>query len=184
MIRINLLRGMAAPPTTPMIGRRVLWLGVALLAAGSGALLYLGSASNPPLPAAPSPAPPAAPAEPTPAAPPAEPQPPPSTFQVEAVSIRAEADAMLILIQVDPRVMHSESELTAPDRLVIDMENCQVAIPAGQYVQAVEHPQIRRVRASQFQTDPAVARIVVDFKSVPRYQLRPTEQGLEIRVAN
>ncbi len=73
-------------------------------------------------------------------------------------------------------------ELSKPDRIALDIADCHSGIPSRQAIQTVEHPVLKRVRASQFKLDPPICRIVLDLARMPRYQVRPVRDGVEIRV--
>jgi hypothetical protein len=103
-------------------------------------------------------------------------------FQVSAVSIERQAEALAVIVRVEPGATCTVNKLQNPNRLVIDIPNSRLIIPGRKYSQPVNHPVVKRVRASQFQLDPDISRIVLDVTSFPRYQVQPGPRGLEIRI--
>ena len=103
-------------------------------------------------------------------------------FQVSEVTVRRQPQSLTVMVRVEPGAKYREMKLSSPPRLVIDIPNSHLTVPAGQRLQRVNHRQVKTVRASQFQTDPAISRIVLDVTSMPRYEIRPGPAGLEIRV--
>ena len=191
------------------VTRRELWGAIALLVAAAGLLYYLGSHSRglmtlrraPASPAgapAPSADPPPAPsqqAKPAPSRPessepPAQPKPaqtkpaePKGPVEAKEIVIERRPDALTIIVRASAGdLVHHSMKLEKPNRIVIDLQNCKLTAPAAQLTQSVTQPPITRVRASQFQTDPPVCRIVLDVNSFPRYEVIPGPEGLRIRV--
>ena len=205
MIRINLLKPepgarFSRGVGSPWISRREVWAGVSLLVIGSGLLFFLashgtrpaGQSQAPPPSAAPPPSPapqPSPPASPSPAPPEkkAEPlareAPSGQVLLASDLSIRQTADGLILGVQLGAGTLEPRSmKLDSPSRLVIDIPNCRLMVPTEQYSRPVEHPVVKRVRASQFQIDPPICRIVLDMTSFPRYEIIPRPSGLEIRV--
>ncbi|MBI3665144.1 MAG: AMIN domain-containing protein [Acidobacteria bacterium] len=104
------------------------------------------------------------------------------TFLVSDISLLRQALGLTVLVRVGPGVRYREMKLQSPDRIVVDIPNSRLAVPPEQRQQKVNHSIVRTVRASQFQIDPAVSRIVLDVTSIPRYEIRSVPSGLEIRV--
>lgn len=200
MIRINLLKNAGGEASRPpvrrtLVSRQEAVMGAVLLLAGAGVLLYLATRPVPvPAPAptaapqakAPLRAPETAPASPAPppaaSATPATTQPAePQGCQVTQVAIRRLPDALVVFVQANASPTFRKFTLDAPDRIVIDLPGCRESLPREHYAQAVEHPVVTRVRASQFQAD--MLRLVLDVRSIPRYEVRPAPQGLEIHIA-
>lgn len=178
MIRINLLPPDARRPQTTLIRRRELWTSLMLLATGGGALFFLSSRSSPPPQPAPAPAPPAA-------APQVEPPAPlPAIFEISNLTLRRESNSVVVVVTVDPRVKYLVSQLNDPNRIVIDFPDTRLAVPSGRHFLRAERPQLDRVRASQFQAEPPIARLVLDVPSIQRYHVRPDPAGVEIRVGD
>lgn len=109
---------------------------------------------------------------------------PASGFQVSGISIRRQPSALVVGIEVEAGAKYRTMEMQNPSRLVVDLDECRLAMPAQFHTQAVSSPFIQRVRASQYRVDPAVCRIVLDATSLPRYEVRPAPAGLEIRIAD
>lgn len=197
-----------------IVSRREVWMGAAMLGLGAGLLGFLiwrSGQTAPPQPPASSPAAASQPAPsqtapavnplapaPDPAPPPAPAAAPPAplpdgrrsvTFQLTELSLRAEQDRLAISLRLAspsgaPAVRYNTMKLDSPNRVVIDLLDCQMAITADQYRQAVDHPQVERVRASQLRLDPDVSRIVLDVRSFPDLRIQPGPQGLEILVGS
>ena len=138
--------------------------------------------AEPPAPVAQTPPPAPAPkTEPPPGA--SQPPPPGAPFQLTEISIQQQKDALILFARVGPGdLKYQTMKLSDPNRLVVDLANCRLAVPPSQYSRSVEHPKVKRVRISQFRPDPPVTRIVLDLVTFPRYQIRPDPQGLEIKV--
>lgn len=86
-----------------------------------------------------------------------------------------------VLIRASGPLVYRRLELTDPNRLVLDFDLAALSAPAtlnvdGQY--------IRAIRAAQFSLDPAVARVVLEFKgdAVP-IGIKSTADGLELTVS-
>jgi hypothetical protein len=89
-----------------------------------------------------------------------------------------------VAIEVEAGVKYRTIEMKNPSRLVFDLADCRLVMPAPLHAQAVNSPHIQRVRVSQYRVAPAVCRIVLDATSLPRYEVRPTTNGLEIQIAD
>ncbi|MBI3694782.1 MAG: AMIN domain-containing protein [Acidobacteria bacterium] len=108
---------------------------------------------------------------------------PGAPFQLTEVSIQQQKDALILLARIGPGDWKYQTmRLDNPNRLVVDLSNCRLAVPSSLYSRTVEHPKVKRVRMSQFRLDPPLTRIVLDVAEFPRYQIRPDTQGLEIKV--
>jgi len=209
VIRLNLLKqAPAAAPTSRqpagsgirILQRREAVLGMVLLVAGGGMLYYLVSrppgqtsktakAALPPAPA-PAPAPEPKPSSPAPAPPPPTPKPEPSPppkapspqgrCEILQVSASTGPTGLTVSVRSAAQVKHKAFELRSPDRIVVDLPGCRALAGSRQYSQLVKHPQIERVRGNQFRPD--LYRLVLDARSLPRYQIRSISGGLEIRI--
>jgi hypothetical protein len=98
------------------------------------------------------------------------------------VTVQTQAESLTVTLRTGAAPKYQSFELQDPDRLVIDLSNCGLTVPLEQQSQRVGLLQVERIRLSLYQTDPEVVRLVLDVDSVPRYQIRPLPQGLEIRV--
>ncbi|HYM12052.1 MAG TPA: AMIN domain-containing protein [Bryobacterales bacterium] len=107
-----------------------------------------------------------------------------SGFQVSGISMRRQPSALIVAIEVEAGVKYRAIEMKNPSRLVLDLADCRLVMPAPLHTQSVSSPLIQRVRASQYQVEPAVCRIVLDAISLPRYEVRPGASGLEIQIAD
>jgi hypothetical protein len=190
-----------------LVSRRGVWLAAILLVLGGVALFHLASHRTVRIPPQPGPVaerynetpgrPAAAPAQLNPSSAEAAkavqpdagetdrgkaPQPPPEEFQVSGISIHRRQQEVVILVRAQPGLKYRTTELQSPDRIVIDLPNCRLAVPASQLSQQVHEGEVKALRMSQFQLEPPVTRIVLDVVSLPRYQISPSEEGIEIRV--
>lgn len=92
-----------------------------------------------------------------------------------------EDDTETVLIRTTGPAAYRRMELTAPNRLVLDFDLATLAAPVDL---TVDSPYIRAIRAAQFSVDPAVARVVLEFRgdAVP-IGIKSTADGLELTVS-
>jgi N-acetylmuramoyl-L-alanine amidase len=143
-------------------------------------------ASGPSPPAAPTPTPsPEAVAAPSPSPSPPVPSPAPSpsapasdTPKILEVSVERQVGRLRVVVQGDRPLDYQARELPDPDRLVLDIPG--VFVPVKQEL-AVGGP-VEVVRAAQFQTDPDVARVVLQWQTRTRYELVLEEGGSRLVV--
>jgi len=125
-----------------------------------------------------APAPSAAPFQsPTPAAPPSPPPSPEpaagtSGPRILEVAVERQVGRIRIVVVGDRPLDYQVRELPDPDRLVVDIPG--VFVPVKQELNPGGPVEV--VRAAQFQTDPDVARIVVQWQVRSRYEV-VTEEG-------
>lgn len=194
MIRINLLKSLpvAGAPArragSRILSRREAVIGIVFLAAASGVLFFLASRPRTSAPAGTKPEPPPpqpsesaagaalppAPVSSAPAAPPGQ------GCVVNELSIGRQPGALVVSVRTGAEVKYRSFKLKAPERIVVDLPDCRLALPRDQHTQSVKHPEVQRVRASQFQA--GVFRVVVDVTSMPRHEIRSLPDSLEIRV--
>ncbi len=89
------------------------------------------------------------------------------------VAVERQVGRLRIVIQGDRPLDYQVRELPEPDRLVLDIPG--VFVPVKQEL-AVGGP-VEVVRAAQFQTDPDVARVVVEWRTRAPYEVRAEEGG-------
>jgi hypothetical protein len=77
---------------------------------------------------------------------------------------------------------YSTFRLDNPKRVVIDLPGVRLTLPREQHDQAPDHPQVTRIRAGQYQTNPPRARIVLDVTSYPEVEVLPQFNGLYLVV--
>jgi N-acetylmuramoyl-L-alanine amidase len=101
---------------------------------------------------------------------------------VERVEVSRTGDVISKIFLSQP-MTYNVSELTAPDRLVIDIHGG--VIRSGPNNFAVNDHQISRVRVSQFSNDPNIVRVVYDLKERFSYVVRQDINGnLEVAFGN
>jgi hypothetical protein len=187
MIRINLLRGLrpSAKPPKSLVSRREAVTGLVLLVTAFGMLFYLASrprsdtARPAPAPTSAPPPPPVKkeqPEAPPPPQPEAKPEAPPEPCRITEVAVQKQGGTVAVMVQSTTALEYKSLELSKPERIAVDVNGC-----AGNAIsQTVEDPVVQRVRSGQPRE--GVFRLVVDVASMPRYQIRSLERGLEIRI--
>ncbi len=126
-----------------------------------------------PQPAASTPEPAVTPPEPSPAVPPptptGSPSPPaaPDVPRILEVAVERQVGRLRVVVLGDRPLDYQARELGDPDRLVLDIPG--VFVPVKQEV-AVGGP-VEVVRAAQFQTDPDIARVVIQWQARTRYHV-------------
>lgn len=163
--------------------------------AASGAVLWLRPAAGSVASASPAPSPPPAPSL-TPAAAgdprpepdsPQEVSPPPASPsaalpsdvpRIVEVAVQREVGRLRVVVQADRPVDYQVRELREPDRLVLDIP--AIFVPVKQEL-AVGGP-VEVVRTSQFQANPPVARVVVQWRTRTRYEVLTEEGGSRVVV--
>mgnify|MGYP000196031644 CR=1 FL=1 len=147
--------------------------------------LQAKSPASSPQPAASTPAEPAVtPPEPSPAVPPptptGSPAPPaaPDVPRILEVAVERQVGRLRVVVLGDRPLDYQARELGDPDRLVLDIPG--VFVPVKQEV-AVGGP-VEVVRAAQFQTDPDIARVVIQWQARTRYHVLVEEGGSRLVV--
>ena len=137
-----------------------------------------------PQPAAFTPEPAVTPPEPSPAVPPptptGSPAPPaaPDVPRILEVAVERQVGRLRVVVLGDRPLDYQARELGDPDRLVLDIPG--VFVPVKQEV-AVGGP-VEVVRAAQFQTDPDIARVVIQWQARTRYHVLVEEGGSRLVV--
>lgn len=137
-----------------------------------------------PQPAASTPEPAVTPPEPSPAVPPptptGSPSPPaaPDVPRILEVAVERQVGRLRVVVLGDRPLDYQARELGDPDRLVLDIPG--VFVPVKQEV-AVGGP-VEVVRAAQFQTDPDIARVVIQWQARTRYHVLVEEGGSRLVV--
>ena len=100
--------------------------------------------------------------------------------QVKHVAVVRGKSGMEIEITASSPITPKVMKLTAPDRLVVDLEN---AVPVGlQHPIQVDGPEIKAVRMGRFQANPPVTRVVVDLVTPQDYAVGMTGNKLSVRL--
>jgi len=137
-----------------------------------------------PQPAASTPEPAVTPPEPSPAVPPPTPTGSPSppaardVPRILEVAVERQVGRLRVVVLGDRPLDYQARELGDPDRLVLDIPG--VFVPVKQEV-AVGGP-VEVVRAAQFQTDPDIARVVIQWQARTRYHVLVEEGGSRLVV--
>ncbi len=125
----------------------------------------------------PAPVPPAAAASAAKAAPLAMPA---RRVTIQNVAVVRGKNGVQIEIVGSAALTHRASQLTSPDRVVIDVLN---AVPAHRTREiAVNRGGIRTVRIGRFQQDPPITRVVVDLAAERAFDIVPSGHKLIFRV--
>ena len=100
---------------------------------------------------------------------------------VRGVSIRNGPDgATVIDVAVSRPVTFRTLRLSKPSRFVVDLQNAQKADAKAVY--PVESSVVARVRLGQFQSVPAIVRVVADLKTVPSFSVKTLPSGIQIQL--
>ncbi|HEV2021410.1 MAG TPA: type IV pilus secretin PilQ [Terriglobales bacterium] len=98
---------------------------------------------------------------------------------IQDVSVVRGQDGMNVEIRGSGPMQSKVMKLTNPDRLVVDVTGTPVG--KGREI-AVHDAQVKSVRMSHFQKNPAVTRVVVDLESAQDYQLVPEGNKLVLKL--
>ncbi len=98
---------------------------------------------------------------------------------IQDVSVVRGQDGMNVEIRGSGPMQSKVMKLTNPDRLVVDVAGTPVG--KGREI-AVHDAQVKSVRVSHFQKNPAVTRVVVDLASAQDYQLAPEGNKLVLKL--
>jgi len=100
---------------------------------------------------------------------------------VRGISIHHAPDgAVTIDISVTGSVPYRTMQLSGPDRLVVDLQGAREAELKDEY--PAESQLLKRVRASQWKSDPAVVRVVADLKGHPSVNVTKQASGIRIEL--
>lgn len=98
---------------------------------------------------------------------------------IQDVSVVRGENGMNVEIRGSGPMQSKVMKLTNPDRLVVDVAGTPVG--RGREI-AVHDAQVKSVRMSHFQKNPAVTRVVVDLESAQDYQLVPEGNKLVLKL--
>jgi hypothetical protein len=99
------------------------------------------------------------------------------------VEVSASDDQVTVYLRSDGPLQYKTMVLKAPDRLVVDLSNTVVGTKPSPGSVDVASLGVTRVRWALFQSEPPIARIVVDMEGSPRQTVEETADGLVIRIA-
>lgn len=86
-----------------------------------------------------------------------------------------------VILETSGRIMYSTMLLQEPDRLVIDFPN--TIFRANRNKVEVNNNNIIRVRASQFEVQPCISRVVLDLESPSGYSISYDEEKQQLKVS-
>jgi len=99
---------------------------------------------------------------------------------VEDVKVIEEQNRVDIQFAPSRSIVPHVTRLSAPERLVFDVRNAVCEVPRSRI--AVHSGKIKAVRASQFQIQPPVTRVVVDLVSPNSYHVSASGKKLVINI--
>lgn len=101
-------------------------------------------------------------------------------LEVEEIEVRELPKETQVIIIPTGRVVYSSFELKDPPRLVIDIPN--TILKWEKKEMEIEKGAIHRIRCGQFQEEPPISRVVIDFKE-PGVEYRVGREGNKILVS-
>ena len=107
----------------------------------------------------------------------------PGTGRLRQLFISVMGDAVRVFAGTGMVPAYQSFQLENPNRIVIDLSDVVVDLPADKLDQTVDHPQVQRVRAAQHQIDPPITRLVLDVSTYPNVEFFPQFNGLYVRVS-
>jgi TPR repeat protein len=99
---------------------------------------------------------------------------------VRDIAITRRADGVEIKILTDVTVVPEIRTLTGPDRLIIDLPECEFRGPKQRL--SVNSGPVISVRASTFKREPLTARVVVDLTSAVDHRVDTSGNGLLVKI--
>lgn len=96
--------------------------------------------------------------------------------------VSSEGGVLRIFAVTGTQPEYSTFLLDNPKRVVVDLPGVRLTLPRGRLEQSPDHPQVSRIRAGQYQTNPPRARIVLDVSSFPDVEILPQFNGLYLVV--
>lgn len=85
---------------------------------------------------------------------------------------------VLIDIAVTRLVPYNATQISDPERLVVDLEGARESNLRSEY--PAQSPLLERVRTGQWKSDPAVFRVVADLKGNPSFSVKAVDSGIRI----
>ena len=96
--------------------------------------------------------------------------------------VSSRGDTLLVFAATGTQPKYRTFRLDSPNRIVVDLPGVRLALPREQHKQTPGHPQVKRVRAGQYQVRPPQSRIVLDVTSFPEVEILPQFNGLYLVV--
>jgi hypothetical protein len=101
-------------------------------------------------------------------------------MSVRRAQVLGNKDAVEIEIETSGPIVPQTRVLTGPDRLVIDFPNATLG--SALRSQSIDRGEVKDLRIGLFQSQPPVARIVLDLKTAQSFQLFPDGRNVIIKV--
>jgi hypothetical protein len=99
---------------------------------------------------------------------------------IRRVNVLNRGDNFELEIEASRPIIPETQVITGPDRLVIDFPH---AVPGrGLHAVAVNSGQVKRIRVGLFESNPPIARVVVDLKSPRPYQVFPSGRTVIVKI--
>src|SRR6478672_6025420 len=105
--------------------------------------------------------------------------PAPNEATVVSLSVVPATGHANVVIRVDGAVTYKHFVLSKPDKIVVDLTNATLGVPAGDSYDGVARGGITRIRYSQFTK--SVVRVVLTLDAAHTYDV--TQQSGEVRVS-
>jgi hypothetical protein len=101
---------------------------------------------------------------------------------LQQLVVSSESGALRIFALTGTLPEYTTFRLDGPKRIVVDLPGVRLTLPHDQRDHKPDHPQVSRIRAGQYQTNPPRARIVLDVASYPDVEALPQFNGLYLVV--
>ena len=101
---------------------------------------------------------------------------------LQELVVSSETETLRVFALTGMLPEYSTFRLDKPKRIVVDLPGVRLSLPHDQREQTPDHPQVNRIRAGQYQTNPPRARIVLDVTSYPDVEVLPQFNGLYLIV--
>lgn len=88
--------------------------------------------------------------------------------------------AIIIDVSVTAPVPYQTTQLSHPDRLVVDLQGARESGLKAEY--PAQSPLLKRVRTGQWKSDPAVVRVVADLQGHPSFSITKQASGIRIEL--
>jgi hypothetical protein len=104
----------------------------------------------------------------------------PAPATIRSVNVLSRGNNFELEIEASRAIMPQTQVITGPDRLIIDFPH---AVPGrGLHAVAVNAGQVKRIRVGLFESNPPIARVVVDLKSPRPYQVFPSGRNVIVKI--
>jgi AMIN domain len=104
----------------------------------------------------------------------------PALTTIRSINVLNRGNNFELEIEASQPIVPQTQVITGPDRLVIDIPH---AVPGrGLHSVAVNSGQVKRIRVGLFESNPPIARVVVDLKSPRPYQVFPSGRSVIVKI--